>query len=97
MTTPERELVRPAFESVDLEIGLDTARDRIEAAVGGLAPSEREELVNYRTASGTLVAVVGSPGRRDGATLAYRTAPAALSATRTASRLRDALDDVVVE
>ena len=97
MTPPADDLARPSFASVDLAVGLDAARDRIEETVAGLAASETDDLINYRTPGGTLVAVVGRSERRDGATLAYRTGPAASPATRTASRLRDALDDHVVD
>lgn len=95
--TPDDALDRPEFESVALAIDLDAARDRIEETIRGLATSETDEVVNYRTRGGTLVAVVGAPADRDGATLAYRTAPASEPATRKASRLREALDPAIVE
>jgi hypothetical protein len=97
MTPPANDLARPSFTSVDLAIGLETACDRIEETVAGLAASETDGVVNYRTTDGTLVAVVGPPSERGDAALAYRTAPAALPATRRASRLRDALDAHVVD
>jgi hypothetical protein len=98
MTISERELTRPEFESVDLAVELGEARDRIDDAMAGLAASEveTEAVVNYRTLDGTLVAVVGTPGAREGSTLAYRTAPASDPATRKASRLREAIDPHLV-
>jgi hypothetical protein len=95
--TAHGELARPEFESVDLTIDTETTETRIEETVKGLAAAEADGVVNYRTRGGTLVAVVGAPTEREGTTFAYRTAPAADPATRKASRLREAVDDAVVE
>jgi hypothetical protein len=96
MSPSRGELARPEFESVDLGVDTGEARSHVEDAVKSLAASEADDVVNYRTVDGVLVAVVGRSGHRDGATLAYRTAPAAMPATRKASRLREALDPYVV-
>ena len=96
MSPPDGPLTRPEFESVDLTVDTGAARRHVEDAVAGLVASEADEVVNYRTLDGTLVAVVGTPSEREGSTIAYRTAPASNPATRKASRLREALDPHVV-
>jgi hypothetical protein len=95
MSSSHGELARPEFESVELTVGAGAARSHVEDAVKGLAASEADGVVNYRTVEGSLVAVVGGSDHREGATLAYRTAPEAMPATRKASRLREALDPYV--
>jgi hypothetical protein len=95
MASSDERLQRPEFESVDLATDVAETRRHVETAIKGLAVSETDEAVNYRTRAGTLVAVLGPTG--DGATLAYRTAPASDPATRKASRLVAALDPHVVD
>ena len=95
MTPLEQALERPEFGSIELGIGAEETDDHIEETIKGLATSEAEEGVLYRTRDGMLVAIV-SPSD-DGATLAYRTAPPSESATRKASKLLEALRPYAVE
>lgn len=100
MTPLEDALERPEFESLDLDVDAGEARRHVEDAVKGLSRSETEEGVRYRTTDGTLVAIVGPRQTGSGdvrARLAYRTAPASESATRKASKIREALQPHVVD
>lgn len=92
-------MARPEFESVHLDIDADETHRHIADAIKGLAASETDEGVNYRTLDGMLVAVVGDRNTDDGerATLAFRTAPASVAATRKATRILEALEGYVVE
>lgn len=100
MTPLDELLERPEFDSVDLDVDIETARRQIEDAIKGLSASETEGRVKYRTTDGMLVAIVGSPEADSGevkAKLAYRTAPAFEPATRKAAKISEALHPHVVE
>lgn len=95
MTPLEETLERPEFELLDLDVDTDEADQYIEEAIKGLSASKAGEGVKYRTTGGMLVAIVGPRHTGSGdvkAKLAYRTAPASESATRKASKIRDALE-----
>lgn len=95
MTPLEETVERPEFGSIELGIDAAETDEHIEATIKGLATSETEDGVLYRTRDGMLVAVV-RPGE-EGATLAYRTAPPSESATRKASKLVAALEPYAAE
>lgn len=95
MSPLEQAVERPEFQSIELGIDAEETEDHIEATIKGLAASETEEGVLYRTRDGMLVAVVRP--REGGATLACRTAPPSESATRKASKLLEALRPYAVE
>ena len=96
----EEALTRPEFESIDLDMTMDHAHDQMTEVVRGLSTSESEEGRKYRTADGTLVAIVGTRSVRDGqekAKLAYRIAPPSDLATRKASKISRALESSAVD
>lgn len=95
MTPLEGALERPEFRAVELGIDAEETDRYIEETIKGLATSETEEEVLYRTRDGMLVAIVRP--REGGATLGYRTAPPSGSATRKASKLLAALRPHAVE
>jgi hypothetical protein len=100
MTSLEDALERPAFESLDLDVDAEAARRYVEAAISGLATSETDEGVRYRTTDGRLVAIVAPrPTGSDEvkAKLAYRTEPASEAATRKGAKIREALQPYVIE
>jgi hypothetical protein len=93
MTPQQRSPTRPEFESLGLAIDEAETRQQVERAVRGLATSETDDGVRYRTLGGMLVAIVRPQSGDDDAQseLAYRTAPASDPATRKASKIVDAL------
>lgn len=100
MTPVEEALERPEFESLDLAVDAEEADRSIEDAIKGLSTAETDEGVKYRTRDGMLVAIVHprTTGSDDvNATLACRTEPASVSATRKAVKIREALQPHAID
>lgn len=100
MTSLDHTRERPEFDAIDLEVDADTVHQHVEAEIKGLSTSTTDEGVKYRTTDGMLVAIVESrqpAGDEVGTTLRYRTGPAVESATRKASKIRDALQPHAVD
>ena len=94
MAQSEEASNRPEFESVDLDVDAAETHRYIEETIKGLATSDTDEGVKYRTRGGMLVAIVEAPPEEGGevqSKLAYRTKPASESATRKASKIVEAL------
>jgi hypothetical protein len=92
---PKPETDRPEFDRVLLTADVDSAVTLATERVKGLATTETDEGVKFRTTDGTLVAIVDATTDGPAAaqsTLSYRTGPASSDATRKARRLWAALD-----
>lgn len=85
---------RPEFTAVDLDVPIDEAHREVDATIAGLHASQTEDVLKFRTADGTLVALLEKRPSGSGetmASLAYRTEPASAAGTRKARKIREAL------
>ena len=82
------------YETVDLTVGVDEAREEILSAVAGLVAAGTNDGVTLRTRRGVQIAVLRAD-EGEGSTLTYRADPSLAprgDATRTASHVREAVE-----
>lgn len=90
---PIETIERPEFATEQLRLDVEIATELIRETLNGVTATETDEGVKFRTADGTLIAILtGAHYEEPTVEIHYRTAPVSGTATLKARRLWRALE-----